>query len=66
MATEEQVRWFLADACDAAGTQRQWARTHGFSDAYVSDVLAGRRDISSKLAAALGYEKVVSFKRAAL
>lgn len=46
-------------------TAKQWAKDHGFSQAYVSDVLHGRRSITDRFAEALGYRRVVSFARLA-
>jgi hypothetical protein len=55
----------LADACRAAGSQRAWAATHGFSGAYVHDVLAGNRPPGLRIVAALGMREVVSYESAA-
>lgn len=51
----------LRSACATAGTQAAWAAKHGFSPAYVSDVLNGRRDMSEALANALGFLREVRF-----
>jgi DNA-binding transcriptional regulator YdaS (Cro superfamily) len=63
MATSDQMRALLQDACDIAGSQKEWARLNKVSDAYVSDVLHGRRDVSDTICKALGYERIISFKR---
>jgi len=42
--------------------QAAWARTHGVSPAYVNDVLNGRRDPGPKILAAIGFEKVVTYR----
>lgn len=42
-------------------TAKQWADEHGFSQAYVSDVLRGKRGIADRFAEALGYQRVVTF-----
>ena len=42
-------------------TAKQWADEHGFSQAYVSDVLRGNRGIADRFAEALGYQRVVTF-----
>ena len=44
-------------------TAKQWAKDHGFSQAYVSDVLHGRRGVADRFAEALGYERVVTFRK---
>ena len=41
--TEAQVRKALKRACEAAGSQREFARQAGVSAVYVGDVLAGKR-----------------------
>lgn len=42
-------------------TAKQWAKDHGFSQAYISDVLHGRRGVADRFAEALGYQRVVTF-----
>jgi len=44
-------------------TARQWAADHGFSPAYISDVLNGNRGVSDRIAEAMGYVRVVSFEK---
>lgn len=44
-------------------TAAGFAKKHGFSQSYVSDVLAGKRGIADKIANALGYERHVVFRR---
>jgi hypothetical protein len=46
------------------GAQAGWARQHGVSATYVSDVLHGRREISETIAAALGLHRMTIFVRA--
>lgn len=43
-------------------TAKEWAAEHGFSQAYISDVLHGRRGVADRFAEALGYRRVVSFE----
>ena len=43
-------------------TAKQWASEHGFSQAYVSDVLRGNRGIADRFAEALGYQRIVTFR----
>ena len=43
-------------------TAKQWAQENGFSQAYVSDVLHGRRGVADRFAEALGYRRVVIFE----
>ncbi len=55
------LRW-LADRIEEVGTQAEWAKRNGFSAAYVSDVMRGRREISDKMAEAIGFRRVVRFE----
>ena len=48
---------------DHHGRQNAWAKANGFSAQYVCDVLKGRREISEKMARALGFRREVSFLR---
>ena len=41
--SSDDVRELLREACEKAGSRRQWALAHGLSPAYVGDVLLGRR-----------------------
>lgn len=60
--TAEEVRDILRKAID--GNASAWARPLGISQAYVSDVLAGRREPGDKILQALKLEKVVTYRRA--
>ena len=53
----------LSRACDEAGSQAEWGRLHGFSGAYVSDVLRGRRLISRRMLTALKLRLVKGYAR---
>lgn len=44
------------------GTAKAAATVYGVSPQYLSDVLNGRREISEKLAKALGFERYVAFR----
>lgn len=61
--TKTQLLAILKKQCDRAGSQTAWARENGLSAVYVSDVLTGKRDPAGKLLAALGVERVVSYRR---
>ena len=60
-ATEMDLRLRLRDACDTY-SQRETAKRLGFSRAFIGDVLHGRREVTQKLAAAMGYEMVILFR----
>ena len=66
MAEDELLAGFRA-LFDWKGTTRltakKWAADHGFSQAYISDVLHGRRGISDRFAEELGYRRIVLFER---
>lgn len=52
----------LRRACRTAGGQAHWAKRHGISPAYVSDVLSGRRAPGPKILAPLGLIETVSYR----
>lgn len=62
MLSEAEARERLAAAIAASGGQHAFAKTHGFSSAYISDVVRHRRDLSERLLAALGLERVVLYR----
>jgi DNA-binding transcriptional regulator YdaS (Cro superfamily) len=43
-------------------SQAAWARKHGVSPAYVSDVINGRREPGPAILDALGIERVVTYR----
>lgn len=61
--TKEDVRTALRAECWSAGSQAVWAKRHGFSRSYITDILKGRRDVTEKLAAALGLTRRVVFEK---
>lgn len=58
--TEEEVRERLRAAIGKAGGQRRFAEAHGFSIAYVNDVVRGRRELADRILAVLGIERTVT------
>ncbi len=44
-------------------SQRVWAETHKVATSYLSDVLNGRRDPGKSILRALGYERVVLYRK---
>lgn len=56
--TASDVRGILQKACDKAGGIRAWARQHGLSAAYVSDVLLDRREPGPSICQVFGLEAV--------
>jgi hypothetical protein len=67
--TEEELRAELRSMIGWQGDQKVTAKSlaaqWGLSQAYLSDVLNGRRGIADKLANAMGYEREVRFVRRA-
>lgn len=61
--TEADVLRVLARECRRCGTQAEWAKAQGISPTYVSDVLKGRRAPGDSILAALGFERVVTYRR---
>ena len=53
----------LRSACEKAGGQAQWAKSHGVSPQYVCDVLNARRDPGPKILGPLGYQSRVTYYR---
>lgn len=48
---------------DAASDRAAFCAEHGISPQYLCDILKGRRDISCRVARALGYERATVFRR---
>lgn len=64
MKTEANLLHELGAMTKTKGSsQSKVAKTLGISSPFLSDVLKGRRDISSRLAEAMGYKKIVMFER---
>lgn len=60
-----KVRGLLALAIAKAGGNKAFGDANDISASYVSDVLRGNREPSHKILAALGLEKIVSYRRKA-
>lgn len=60
--TEQEVIERLRAATEAAGGQRQFANANGFTPAYISDVLRGKRALADRILSALGLERVVTYR----
>ena len=61
--TEDEVREMLRAAVAQAGSQGAWAKAAGISQAYAHDVLNRRRAPGASILAALGLERVVTYRR---
>lgn len=62
MLTEQEVRERLRAAVEEAGGQRAFAAAHGFTPAYINDVVRGRRALADRILATLGIERVVVYR----
>jgi DNA-binding transcriptional regulator YdaS (Cro superfamily) len=60
---KEAILRLLRRSCLAAGSQNKWAKAHGVSQAYVSQVLTGRRHPSPLILSALGLERRITRTR---
>lgn len=58
----DDVRRLLAQACEAVGSQRAWAKQNGLSSAYVNDVVTGKREPGAAILERLGLEKAVVYR----
>jgi hypothetical protein len=63
MHQAERVLNDLRKACIAAGSQAAWAEAHDVSPALLSETLSKRRDLSPAVLSALGYERVVLYRK---
>jgi len=59
----KDLRKMLRQDVDRAGGTAAWARQHGVTMQYVSELLRFRKPIGPKVAAALGYEKMIIYAR---
>lgn len=60
--TEDEVRESLRVAIESAGGQRNFAKTYGFTPAYVNDVVHGRRAFADRILQAIGIERVTTYQ----
>jgi DNA-binding transcriptional regulator YdaS (Cro superfamily) len=60
--TEHEAREQLLRAIEATGGQRAFAHAHGFSVAYVNDVVRGKRDLADRILATIGIKRVVTYQ----
>lgn len=60
---DKGIRAHLRDEIEKVGTQKDFAGKHGLSPAYISDTLTGRRDPSPAILDALGFERIVIYRK---
>jgi len=63
--TVDEVRDLLRREADKAPSRDAFARSHGFSPQYLSDVLSGRRDPGNAILRALKLERDAVYRRLA-
>jgi transcriptional regulator with XRE-family HTH domain len=63
MLTSDEVLELIRERIRLAGAAAKVARDLGVTPAFLSDVLNGRRNITARLAAALGLARVVRFSK---
>jgi hypothetical protein len=61
--TEAQVVALLKRHVAKARSIRQWSRDHGIEHVFVWRVVTGERPLSDNVAAAVGFERVVTWRR---
>ncbi len=61
MITQAELITLLRE--QAHPNQGAWAQAHKVAASYLSDVLNGRRDPGKSILAALGYERVVLYRK---
>lgn len=66
MKTAEEIRAGLAKACAAAGGRKAWAFKAGVSQAYICDILKGKREPGQAISVPLGYRPVTMYERIAV
>lgn len=62
---EQEIIGLLSQKIKGAESQTAWAREHKISQTYVSLVLAGKTPPGWKILDALGYERVITYRRKA-
>lgn len=60
--TKTDVLKMIYALCLSCGSQKEWAKKCGISEAYLSDILRGNREPSEMVLKALGLKKVVTYE----
>ena len=63
MISRDAMIALIRSACQQAGSQRKLAQAWDVSPSYITDLLAGMRDPGPKILDALGYERIVLYRR---
>ena len=62
VVTEKQLRKILKARCAEAGSQRAWAKRHGFDESLVSRVVNGDRGFTDDVLKALKATRVKQYE----
>jgi hypothetical protein len=63
MITRDELIDLIRTAVKAAGSQRALARQWDVAPAYITDLLHGLRDPGPKVLEAMGYERIVVYRK---
>lgn len=63
MITRDELTELIRAAARKAGSQRALARGWKVTPAYITDLLKGLRDPGPRILAAMGYERVVLYRK---
>lgn len=61
--TREELTEAIKKAAKAAGSQRKLAEQWRVSPSYITDLIHGLRDPGTKILEALGFERVVEYRK---
>jgi hypothetical protein len=59
----DAVRKLLKRECDKSGSQRKWALENNISHPFVARIINGDKEPSDRIAALLGLERVVTYRK---
>ena len=59
LRTDAELICILKERIAAADSMAGWAKVNGFSRSFVCDVLSGTRNMTERLAAALGFKRAL-------
>lgn len=60
---ESAMIGMLRKACKAAGGNKAWGEKHQFNPSHIGYMLVGKRPIMDRTAKALGYQRMVVFRK---
>lgn len=60
MLTEQEVFKRFLQSVEDAGGQRPWAAAHGFTPAYINDMVNKRRQLSDRVLSMIGVEREIT------